>query len=105
MQRLVLWVRASFPDDTVAGFATLFGTASATPAKGTPPPRPSRRAPSSSATPRAASPPQLKKRGSTLTDEQAAPRDASSPGKSRKTGKNVSPSTTMTRMVAPQRAN
>jgi hypothetical protein len=106
MQRLVLWVRAAFPDDSVAGFATMFGTTApvavvAVPmTSGTPPPRPPRRA-----TPRASSPPQLKKRVSTLTDEQSAPQDSSSPGKSRKTGKNVSPSTTMTRMVAPPRDN
>jgi hypothetical protein len=106
MQRLVLWVRAAFPDNSVAGFSTMFGTTApvavvvAPMPTGTPPPRPPRRA-----TPRASSPPQLKKRVSTLTDEQSAPQDSSSPGKSRKTGKNVSPSTTMTRMVAPPRDN
>jgi hypothetical protein len=54
---------------------------------------------------KAASPPQLKKRSSTLTETQLAPADSTSPGKSRKTGKNVSPSTTMTRMAAAPRAN
>ncbi len=100
MQRLVLWTRAKFPDDTVAGFSP--STSPPTPvaiAAPERPQRPQRRVSgASNVSGGSQSPPQLKKRLSALPEEMQAPPEESSPGKSRKTGKNVSPSNSMQRL-------
>jgi len=91
MERLVLWLRARFPDDSVGGFAP--------PKKASL--RPQRRAP---ATPVVAIPTpeqKLKKRGSTLSEEAVLLAGEGSP-KTRKTGKNTSPASTQRAALSPK---
>jgi len=98
MQRLVLWLRARFPDDSVGGF----NPPSVSSKKSTI--RPQRRAPTAPAPaavfPVAGTPPpaMLKKRGSTVAEEVLAAAEGSP--KTRKTGKNTSPASTQ-RVLSP----
>jgi hypothetical protein len=103
MQRLVLWIRSRFPDDCVGGFNPPAVAPSSAAKKSPSTIRPQRRAPVAPATPipSAATPPaMLKKRGSTVAEDLSAIRGGS-PGKTRKTGKNVSPASTQRAALSP----
>ena len=99
MLRLVLWIRSRFPDDSVAGFAP--AETSAANKKSL---RPQRRAPPAPVAAAAAStppPPLLKKRASTLEECVTPSGGNASPGKSRKTGKSVSPNNSQRSALSP----
>ncbi len=104
MQRLVLWLRARFPDDSVGGFnpAPIPSSSSSSAKKASL--RPQRRAPTAPATPIpvATSPAVLKKRSSTLSEDVAAVGEGSP--KTRKTGKNTSPASTQRQVLSPVQA-